>query len=238
MGLTHRNCSSLLLQQDAVVPGVLARFLRWAWRGFVSIRAKSSGGRGSTRPSVNDMARHRQPVDRALAGATKHWRRVTAIAVASTIGCAAATSPTSATPTLRVSNPLCDSGSCERLYIRARIWAWPIPQGVYRGAKALGEIDGPSGCLQFPAIWTLTLTEVDSAGAVFQQDTLSWTPSDPQGIYLVTRAESIPGEKALALTPTFVPAGASGWELTFTNTGGGFLGYTAHLAPAPQCEPR
>ncbi len=179
--------------------------------------------------------------------ATRTSLRGMALGVAGTIGCSGCASPTtsaqastttaskSATPTLLVVNPLCDSGGrCETLYIRADVASWHIPTSLF-GTNDLGRIDGPKGCLQFPALWTLTVSEVDSAGAVLHSDTLRWTPSDAQGISLV--ASSSAGLVAYGSPEIFVPADASGWELTFTKSTG-YLAppYTAHVVRAQPCE--
>ena len=181
--------------------------------------------------------------------ATRTWLRGMALGVAGTIGCSgcaaptsstrasAATGSTSATPTVLVVNPLCDGGGrCETVFIRANIPSWPIPSSLW-GMKDLGRIDGPTGCFQFPAVWTATLSQVDSVGAVIYSDTLRWTLSSRQSVVLVASSEAVPGG-LVGFSQSFAPADASGWELTYTKSSGHLAPpYTGHVAPAQPCEP-
>lgn len=168
-------------------------------------------------------------------GMKRFCLRCMALGVAGAVSCTAPTAPGSPRPTVLVENPLCDSVGCQTVYIRAFVWAFPIPQGQYRGAKALGEIDGPTGCLQFPHTWTITVREVDSLGAPVGTDStvFSWTPNHPDGIYLIARTS----ESFVGATQTFVPAHASGWNLTFSKNPGGEVPFTANLTAGQPCEP-
>lgn len=158
--------------------------------------------------------------------------RLIALGVAGAVGCSAPAAPTPATPTVLVENPLCDSLGCKTLHIRAYVWAFPLPQGSARGAKALGQIDGPTDCLRFPPTWTATLRSVDSLGVPLGDSVVfSWTPSHPDGIYLIGLSEAVP---LVGATQTFVPADAPGWNLTFSKNQDSV--FTAHLRPAQPCE--
>jgi hypothetical protein len=170
-----------------------------------------------------------------------------ALGVAGTIGCSgcatptsstrasAATGSTSATATVLVVNPLCDSGGCKPVYIKASIPSWPIPQSLF-GTKDLGILDGPTGCFQFPALWTITVSQVDSFGAVVYSDTLRWTLSDRQSVVLVASSETLPGW-LVGFSQSFAPVDASGWELTYTKSTGHLAPpYTGHAAPTQPCE--
>lgn len=156
--------------------------------------------------------------------------RLIALGVAGAVGCSAPAAPTPATPTVLVENPLCDSLGCKTLYIRAFVWAFPIPQIPDLGAKALGEIQGPQGCLRFPATWTQKVRSVDSLGVPLGDSVVfSWTPSHPDGIYLIGRSEA----GLRSATQTFVPADAPGWNLTFSKDQDSV--FAADLRPAQPC---
>ncbi len=151
------------------------------------------------------------------------------------LACSNPEEPEASLPTLLVANPTCDTSACQTIYIRAFVWAFTIPQNPI-GIKLVGQVDGPTACFQFPATWTVTIQEVDSDGVrVGEPYTYTWTPDDPDGIFL-TALPSVAGFP-LAATETFVPADASGWNLTFSKDPVGGFPFTAHLAPAAACEP-
>jgi hypothetical protein len=138
-------------------------------------------------------------------------------------------------PTLLVENLLCDSMGCQAMYIRAYVWAFPVPQGTMRGAMPLGRVDGPTGCIRFPPEWTLTVQEVDSLGMpTGPSTTFEWTPDHPEGIYLIALSEHLEPTHVVGTTRTFVPAAESGWTVTFSSEPDSITG---DLSPAEPCEP-
>jgi hypothetical protein len=100
------------------------------------------------------------------------------------LGCSSPGAPSAAQPTVLVTNPLCDrAGHCRTLQIRAFVWAFTIPQRT-DGIKVLGEVEGPTACLTFPAVWQVIVKGVDSTGAVTDSTTYTWSPGDPDGVFL------------------------------------------------------
>jgi len=144
-----------------------------------------------------------------------------------------------------VTNPLCDStGRCRTLQIRAFVWGFTIPQRP-DGIKVLGEVDGPTACLGFPAAWEVTVVGYDgsdSTAAVTDSTTYTWSPDDPDGIFLTgvdwpaTEGDTL-AQFGIGATETFVPADAPGWALTFSRPGRGGFPYTATLEASDACVP-
>jgi hypothetical protein len=167
------------------------------------------------------------------------------LAVVGALGCSSPGEPSAGQPTVSVTNPLCDTaGECRTLQIRAFVWAFPIPQPPW-GLKVLGEIEGPTACLTFPAVWEVTVIGYegsDTTAAVTDSTTCTWSPDEPDGVFLIgTDWPAFPGDTLarleIGVTESFVPADAPGWTLTFTLPGYGGYPYTANLEASDACVP-
>jgi hypothetical protein len=157
-------------------------------------------------------------------------------AAAGVLGCSSPGGPSGAEPTVLVINPLCDIAlRCRTLEIRAFVWAFPVPKAPW-GLRVLGEIEGPFECVTFPPVWELVVEEVDSTGAVSTSDTLTWSPEDPEGVFL-SGMDWAAAQAQIGATETFVPADAPGWTLTFTRPGRGGFPYSANLEASNACAP-
>lgn len=137
------------------------------------------------------------------------------------------------------------------IVLTAFISAWPIPQAL-GGMETVGYVTGPTACLQFPAKWTI------QSGAVSDPQTLTWTPENPQGVYMFafdstlavgrgTAAQDDSSAQGLwpfdgddlggvGQTPTFVPGSASGWSVTFPSRSQDGVSAPGLAAAAP-CTP-
>jgi hypothetical protein len=145
-------------------------------------------------------------------------------------------------PTLSVTNPLCDTaGQCRTIQIRAFVWAFTIPQPTF-GLKVLGEVEGPVACLTFPALWEVVVRGADSTGTITDSTTYTWTPDDPDGIFLnamdwpAFRGDTL-AQIQIGATESFVPAEAAGWTMTFSRPGRWGFPYTANLEASDACVP-
>lgn len=140
--------------------------------------------------------------------------------------------PSSSQPTLNVTNPLCDSGGCRTVQLRAFVWTFLVPQpGI--GLKAIREIHGETACVLFPPSWELVVSGFDSSGTAVSS-TMVWTPDD--ALYL-TILDLESGE-FLSASETFVPGEASAWQLTFDPAAVQEpLPFSAHLSQSQRCEP-
>jgi hypothetical protein len=134
---------------------------------------------------------------------------LTAVAVAGLAACSDGVAPRPA-PTLLVGNPTCLT-ACRTVEIRAFVWTFTIPQNPL-GSKVVGYVHGASACLQFPPQWTAVVREAGIADSTVYL----WTPADP--IYLVVLDSVVwhggGGDPLIAMTPTFAPADAPGWNLS------------------------
>jgi hypothetical protein len=100
--------------------------------------------------------------------------------------------------------------------------------------KVITEIQGETACVLFPTSWELVVSEIDQSGNPVKSDTMVWTPEG--AIYLTI--EDIEAGRFLSASETFVPAEASGWQLTFDSAAAqGPLPFSAHLSPGQRCEP-
>jgi hypothetical protein len=174
-------------------------------------------------------------------------RKATAVLLASfaavgILGCSSPGEPWAGQPTVSVTNPLCDTaGQCRTLQIRAFVWAFTIPQRP-DGLKVLGEVEGQTGCLTFPAMWEVIVREVDSTGAVIDSLTYTWSPDHPDGVFLTgvdwpAFEDDTLAQLLMWATESFVPADAPGWNVTVSQPGRGGLPYTAHVEASDACVP-
>lgn len=147
--------------------------------------------------------------------------------------CSSPNAPATQIPTLLVTNPLCDTGECRTLQIRAFAWNFTVPQ-PFRGFITVGEVHSPTACLTFPASWDLTVTAVDSTGAPKDTTIYTWTPDD--ALY-VTVADGNAPLDPIGATETFTPADAPGWNLTFSDEDSGGMPLTGQIRAAEACDP-
>ncbi|MGD2121634.1 MAG: hypothetical protein PVJ76_07810 [Gemmatimonadota bacterium] len=137
-----------------------------------------------------------------------------------------------------MTNPLCDGSGCRALQIRAFIWAYRIPQAP-TGLEVVGEVEGPSACLEFPDSWQITVSEVDALGNVVRSDTITSTLDDEVYLAIVNLDWRQGGDWFLATTYNFSPGSAQGWSLDLTENPDpeASLPFTAQLTTATRCSP-
>lgn len=159
---------------------------------------------------------------------------VAALGLLAASSCSNPQEPASFVPTVLVTNPFCDAGSCVEVSIWAHPWAWPLPQPK-RGLKRVGVFNGPSACLPLGPLWEITVRGVDSVGAVTDSTTYAWTPDDTRGVYLAAQTVNT---NVFAMTRTFVPAEAHGWDLSFSpSSAPGAPPVVANLVASEACTP-
>ena len=163
--------------------------------------------------------------------------RLGTMIIGTMIGAFSCSSPTASRPlpSIRITNNMCDAGTCGTLEIRAFIWEFKnIPQPPY-GLRVLAEIPPGTSCVSFPSAWVLQVIGQDSAG---RADTTvdTWTPSDSLPIYLIAvdsaafHRGSGPGPSggpydgfapgSVGETANFRPDTAQGWSASFPGNGG------------------
>jgi hypothetical protein len=95
--------------------------------------------------------------------------------------------------------------------------------------------NGPSACLPLGPLWEITVRGVDSVGAVTDSTTYAWTPDDTRGVYLAAQTVNT---NVFAMTRTFVPAEAHGWDLSFSpSSAPGAPPVVANLVASEACTP-
>ena len=157
-----------------------------------------------------------------------------AVALLFGIGCSSSTAP-DRPPTLLVTNPLCEGTDCRSIQIRAFIWAYAIPQGPF-GAELVGEVSGPTACLEFPEIWEIVVRHVDSQGNVLSADTLTSDLDDQ--IFLTALDPESRDEVFLGMTESFVPGSEKGWSLNLVrDPAGAYPPFRGELTSGPRCSP-
>jgi hypothetical protein len=170
-----------------------------------------------------------------------------------TVSCSDSVNATGGGPTVLVTNATCDAGRCAVLEIRAFVWAFHVPQ-TPNGLRILGEAPPGRTCFAFPASWPLRIIGPDTTGQV-DTTTITWTPDDEEGIYLIavdslvyhgggspgqvdSANQALPpfdgvGAASVGETPTFVPADADGWAVSFPSA----PPFGASLSKDEPCEP-
>ena len=140
----------------------------------------------------------------------------------------------STSPTLFITNPLCDGTGCRVLQISAFIWEYTkhLPQSPF-GAELVGEVVGPSACLSFPEGWEIVVRQLDSLGNPVRIDTITSSLGDP--IYLNVLSEFSP--YFFGRTETFTPNSSPGWNLTLTENANPPPPFSAQLTKVPICTP-
>ena len=173
--------------------------------------------------------------NRSMIDGLRTSRMVLALLVGA--GCSSPTEPEPPPPpTLFVANPLCDGVGCKTIQIRAFVWEYKIPQGGGIGLEVVGEVAGPSACLQFPEFWEIRVSEVDAQGNIVQSDTITSTLDDE--VFLSVLDWEPGGDLVLARTDNFVPGSSQGWNLVLSgNPSPGATRFTALLTTAPRCSP-
>ena len=158
------------------------------------------------------------------------------IALLVAAGCSSPTEP-KLLPTLFVENPLCDGTGCKAIQIRAFVWEYKIPQGGGIGLEVVGDVAGPTACLQFPEAWQITVSEVDSHGNPIHSDTITSTLDDE--VFLTVLDWEPGGDLLLAKTGDFAPGSSQGWHLALSENPNPPppTPFTAQLTTAPRCSP-
>jgi hypothetical protein len=142
----------------------------------------------------------------------------TLILVPAVLSCSSPSGPRPL-PTLLVTNPTCAAGQCRTVEVRIFDWNLTIPQPFW-GYKIMGEVDGQTACLTFPAPWTFFIYGPDSTGKV---DTTVFKLNVNDAIFLAAmdsarfHTDSIaPLSTIVGHTTTFTAADAPGWQVAFS----------------------
>lgn len=156
-------------------------------------------------------------------------------------------------PTVLVTNATCANGGCRTLEVRLFSWTFLVPQPP-QGLRTIAEVPPGQTCLTFPASLSLKVTGIDTSGQHTDSITYTWAPGDSAGMYLIAvdsalyhsnqlspvQLDSLRhapfdgfGPASVGSTPTFVPATAAGWSVTFPSAP--VMGAT--LIQGPACKP-
>lgn len=125
-------------------------------------------------------------------------------------GCSTGTGPREPAlrPTLLVENPMCVGQDCATLGVAMYVRSWldHVSDSSLAGVW-LGYVEGPETCFALPTADTLTVPRPDSAGVATDSARYSWSPDDPNGVFLGVFMRLT----SAAVSREFVPARSQGW---------------------------